>query len=283
MALSVAGIIEPTVEAAEVVRARARPTENMGCYDLCLRASASLRAYSREEMLHALALAERAIVLDPNYAGGLVMALLCRQLIDLFGWVEDARANQEEGLDLMRRALRIAPDDARTLASCALVMAQFERDVGGAIALVDQAIALNPGSSYVWLTSADLRFRAGQADKGVEHIEASMRLEPLGPNRAIQLGLLAAGRFGQGRYADCLAVSRQALQLVDNAALQAMVAAACGYLGQIEAAREALDRYRALSTAPADDFWRALIVDPDTLQRYLSGLTLAEGSGRAAS
>ena len=37
VALSVAGIIEPALQAAEMRRAAARPTTDLSAYDLCLR------------------------------------------------------------------------------------------------------------------------------------------------------------------------------------------------------------------------------------------------------
>lgn len=66
VALSVAGVIEPTVQRVEARRASARPTENMGSYDLYLRALHRRFASNREESLAALELVNRSIAIDPN-------------------------------------------------------------------------------------------------------------------------------------------------------------------------------------------------------------------------
>ena len=53
---------------AEIQRASARPTDNMGSYDLYLRALPLSRTYAKAEVLKAIALLDRAIALDPNMA-----------------------------------------------------------------------------------------------------------------------------------------------------------------------------------------------------------------------
>ncbi|MEJ0007560.1 MAG: hypothetical protein WDM77_14650 [Steroidobacteraceae bacterium] len=71
IALRVAGVIEPSVYAAELHRVARHPIENLGCYDLYLRA-AWLRATCRKaEVVQALKLLDRALDLDPDCAPAL--------------------------------------------------------------------------------------------------------------------------------------------------------------------------------------------------------------------
>ncbi len=74
VATAVAGVIETSVEKAEIVRALNRPTSDLKAYDLFLRGMTHFRTYRREEMFTALALMNQAIELDPNYALALCVA-----------------------------------------------------------------------------------------------------------------------------------------------------------------------------------------------------------------
>src|SRR5438477_2555755 len=64
VAISVAGVIEPALQAAEIRRAATRPTHDMTTYDLYLRALACFRTLSREGIVRARGLLERAITID---------------------------------------------------------------------------------------------------------------------------------------------------------------------------------------------------------------------------
>jgi adenylate cyclase len=79
VAFSVAGVIESTLQAAEIRRAAERPTTDLTAYDLYLRARPDCLSWDRERIRSALGLLERAIERDPrsrfsrqSAAGGLV-------------------------------------------------------------------------------------------------------------------------------------------------------------------------------------------------------------------
>src|SRR6516225_4330725 len=74
VALSIAGVIEPTLQAAEMRRSAARPTTDLSAYDLYLRALAVFYPITRERIVEALALLEQAIAIDRNYGAALSWA-----------------------------------------------------------------------------------------------------------------------------------------------------------------------------------------------------------------
>src|SRR5207248_11327797 len=76
VAISVAGVIEPALQAAETARSVGRPTDDLTAYDLYLRASPMFLSASRQ-IPEALRLLERAIARDPNYGPALAWAALC--------------------------------------------------------------------------------------------------------------------------------------------------------------------------------------------------------------
>ena len=105
VALSVACRIEPTVQEADMRKTAGRPTENMGSYDLYLRAWPLHRAYTQAATLRALDLLghTQAIALDPNY-GARRWHCACASSpynIGVFhGWFDDYEAYRLKGVAL---------------------------------------------------------------------------------------------------------------------------------------------------------------------------------------
>jgi TolB-like protein len=276
VALRAAGSIEPTVQTAEIRRATKRPTENMGSYDLYLRGWPLHRKYTKADTLQALDLVNRAIDLDPEYGSALVLAAVCHNLIDLYGWSDDAEANRRRGVEMARRALAAAGDDASVLAHAAFAVAHLERDDGAAVALLERAIALNPGCSAVWFMSGLVRLRVGNTDLAIAHLETAMRLDPIGPDLPNQIGFMAWARFQQRRFRESVTLAKEFVRQKDHPRGYAFLAASYGHLGEIEAAKEALGRYRALAPQPIDAFARSFILDPDHRKHFLDGIALAD-------
>ena len=77
VAVSVAGVIEPALQAAEAARSAARPTTDLGAYDCYLRALAVFYPMTKEAVLEALGLLEQAIAIDRNYGPALALAASC--------------------------------------------------------------------------------------------------------------------------------------------------------------------------------------------------------------
>jgi TolB-like protein len=181
VALSAAGIIEPAVQTVETRRVMLRPTDNVGSYELWLRANSLTDAHRRAEVFEALALLNRAIALDPRFAMAASHAAWCHSFILVNGWSEDPEAHRRQGLDLARRSLRLGSDDPDVLSDTAMALWQLGRGLDPSVAMMDRAIALNPGSSNCWYLSAVLRLIASEPETAVEHILMSIRLDPLSP------------------------------------------------------------------------------------------------------
>jgi len=109
VAVSVAGVIEPALRAAETRRSSERPTNDLNAYDLYLRALQHWGSYEKQRILEALNPLRQAIERDPLYGPALALAAHCHHLLDVNGWIDDVEANRRKGIDLARRALRFAP------------------------------------------------------------------------------------------------------------------------------------------------------------------------------
>ena len=111
VATSVAGVIEPALQASEIRRVARKPTSDLTVYDLCLRAQRLFSSLGKDGILQALALLEKAIGRDPQYGPALGWATMCRQFVDVNGWSEDPERNRSIVMDYARRAvLRVPPN-----------------------------------------------------------------------------------------------------------------------------------------------------------------------------
>jgi TolB-like protein len=77
VAASVAGVIEPALQAAEAARSAARPTTDLGAYDCYLRALAVFYPMTKEAVLEALGLLDQAIAIDRHYGPAVALASSC--------------------------------------------------------------------------------------------------------------------------------------------------------------------------------------------------------------
>src|SRR5271165_4436575 len=274
VASSVAGVIEPALQAAETARSAGRPTDDLTAYDLYLRAYAMFWSSARQ-IPEALRLTEQAIARDPRYGPALAWAALCRfrELSD--GRSGDPAADRLKGVDFARRALEVAGNDQGVLANAAMVLAYFGEDIGAMMALVDRALALNPNFARGWHISGMLRNWAGQPDIAIEHAEASLRLSP---RARIGTSLLVIGHahFLSRRFDEAVPKLLLAIQDDPSFAHPYRVLAACyAHMGRLDDAREIVARLRAITPVVIPD--ASYLRNPEQRELLLSGLRLAAG------
>jgi len=136
VASSVAGVIEPTLRAAEIRRSSERPTKDLTAYDLYLRALPDWASYEKNRIVRALDLLGKAIERDLGYGPALALAAQCHSWLASAG---DLRASPGDAIELARRALRAAPEDPEVLAAAAYVLGARGEDIDVAISLVDRS------------------------------------------------------------------------------------------------------------------------------------------------
>ena len=200
VASSVAGAIEPALQAVETARSASRPTNDLTAYDLYLRAWHNVLSYDKGRIDQALDLLEEATARDPGYGAALALAAYCYQQLQISGWAEDREANRRTAIDLARRAVQVATDDPTALGQAALVLGYFGEDIDAALALIDRALALNPSSARAWYWSGYLRLYSGRPSLAIEHFNSSLRLSPRDPTRGRSLTGIGIAEFFNERF-----------------------------------------------------------------------------------
>ena len=275
VAISVAGVIEPTLQAAEMRRSAGRPLRDLNAYDFYLRALAFFHPITKERITEALGFLEQAITIDRNFGPALSWAAICHVLRARDGWAGKSETTDPKPSDLARQALEVGENDPGVLANAAWVLARFGEDIGAMIGLADRALALNPSFAHGWHLSGVLRLWAGQPDLAIEHVETSMRLsarELMGT----PLQVMGAAYFFKSRFDD--AAAKLLLSIQDHARFPhsyRLLAACYAHMGRLEEAREIVARLRALTplVVPSDLPYRRF----EDRELFLSGLRLAAG------
>jgi len=278
VALSVAGVIEPTLRAAETRRTAAHPTADFTAYDLYLRALPIFYTLTKEGVLQALALLEQAIARDPNYGPALAWAAMCHLWRYFDDWSDEPEAARRDGIRLAQRALEAAGDDASVVANAALVLAQFGEDIGAMIALVERSLALDPSSARGWYISGLLRLWAGQPDLAIAHVESSLRLSPrerLGAHQSV----IGTAHVFKGQFDAAVAELLVAIhERPTNPPPYRSLACCYAHMGRLEEAKEIVARLRSITATiiPSTLHFR----NQEHRELFLSGLRMAMGEAQ---
>jgi TolB-like protein len=129
MTVKVVSAISPTLERAEIERAKRKPTENLTAYDYFLRAMACVYQWTREGNDEALLLFERAREIDATFACAHAMAAACYCPRMANGWITDFEREKAEAANLARRGARLGPNDAVALAGAAHALSYVVHDL----------------------------------------------------------------------------------------------------------------------------------------------------------
>jgi serine/threonine-protein kinase len=159
-----------SAEASE--RVARRPTESDEAYDLYLRAY-PLVAESRD-IAAALALLERAVALDPDFAlayGLFARAILWNRVNMTYGEAIDS------GIVLARRAVSLDPDIGETHAALGLTLdAKMQFDE--AERYYRRSMELSPGDAFAYLTLGEMKTTLGELEEAHELIVRAQVLDP---------------------------------------------------------------------------------------------------------
>ena len=275
VAIDVAGVIEPALQAAEVRRSAARPTNDLTAYDLYLRALAIFYPITKERLLEALELLEEAIAIDPHCGPALSLAAMCQMRLVRESWAEVPEMASRKAVDLARQALQVAGDDPGILANSAFVLANFGEEIGAMMALVERALALTPSFSRGWFLSGVLRLWASQPDVAIEHAEMALRLSPR-ERMGTPLSLIGEAHFFKHEFAEAAPKLLQSIQENPGYPHSYRVLAACyAQMGRLDEAREIIVRLRVLTPDLVPS--AAQLRSPADRDLFLSGLRAAAG------
>ena len=243
--------IAPAIAAAERQRAMRKPPENLDAWAAYQRGLWHFDHVTAEGNRVAEQFFQKAIDLDPNFAGGYVGLAYVRTVAAMNFGTADLKEATRSGQRLARQAVALDPDnsDAHSCLSRALFL---QGDLKGSRAEAECALALCPNHATAhWLFGVVLLF-SSKPKEAIAAIKTTLRLDPRDTGMLIPSKLLglAIGHYFCQEYEAAVEALQRALRThpeFPNA--YRWLAAALGELGHIGEARTALDR--AIALAPA--------------------------------
>lgn len=205
-------VLEIKLTKGEQERFRLAPTENLEAYDYFLRGWEHYWYQTQKEMAQARQMFEKAVQLDPHYAGahaGLSTAYLNEFL---FQW--DPRPQTlERAFELAQKA--VALDDSSALAHHALgVVYPIKKQPDQAIAELERAIALDPNYANAYAMLADTLNWAGKPEEAIGLMKKAMRLNPhYEQYQAWYVYCLGSSYRFAGQYEEAVTILKRSLLL----------------------------------------------------------------------
>jgi adenylate cyclase len=238
---SIVGALVPSLQVAEIERAKAKPTDNLVAYDLYLRSLPHLYSMTREGNDEALKLLHRAIAIEPDYALAKAVAAQCYvwRIGLLWTTTEEERS---KGVRFAREALTSHRDDPMTLTYAGSALGYLAHEYDNARKAIDRSTALNPNSAINYAKKGYLEMWLGNASAAEDALRRAMRLSPLDLEMGWMMFGLAvthsqAGRFQEGVEAGFAAIREMPTSQGYVTVIYCLVA-----LGRTEEARELGDR-----------------------------------------
>src|ERR1700720_4223194 len=276
VAISVAGIIEPTLRQSEIDRARRKRPDSLDAYELYLRALPCAVAAMPEDADKALPLLDKAIDLEPDFAAAHAMIAWCHEQRYLRGGMQEETKNA--ALRHARHAIAAGGDDAVALATAGFVIAVAGRDFETALTAFDRSFALSSSSALALSFSSIVRAWKGDDAIAVEHGNRALRLSPFDPLIYLPYVGLAYAHFAAGRFEEAVAAASLAIQSNPRFSVpQILHAAALGSLDRSEDAKTVVQRLIELQPGltVATAILSARYVDPKNIAALANALRRA--------
>jgi adenylate cyclase len=232
--------IAPAIAEAERQRAMRKPPANLDAWGACQRGLWHLTKASTADDEQARDYFQRAISIDPMFAGGYVgvSAVLSR-----------AKGTQADEEAFARQAVAIDGGDAEAHARLALALLA-RGDHSGARDEAAQALALCPNLAAAHGALGVILAYSGRPADGVIALKDCVRLDPRGPSQVNRLTQIALAHYFSRDYRAAVEAAELAIRsFPDFPSSYRWLAAALGELGRVDEAKVALTKAMAVSRA----------------------------------
>ncbi len=199
--------LEVKLTEGEQEQVASRYTENLEAYDYFLRGRAYQARATNETNAQAREMFERAIELDPSFAGAYAILSYSHFRDWINQWSEGPQA-LERAFEAAKKA--VALDDSLPLAHTYLGWAYvWRKQYEEAIAEGERAIALDTNFAEAYARLGEILSLAGRPEEGLGLVKKAMRLDPHYP--PTYLNYLGRAYYAMGQYEEAVAALKRSL------------------------------------------------------------------------
>lgn len=201
--------LEVKLTEGEQVRIWRKRSGSPRAYEHLVRARRLFHEFSRDTNRRAIAEAEQAIEINPEFWQAWIMLGYANNQAARFGWSDNPERSVEIAENCVKRVFAGDPSipDAHSVAGG---IALAKRDYDGAIEAGRRGIELGPNNADCHHGFAMIQCFAGDHRAAIDLEQQALRLNPLSPvNSLVELG---RAYFHLGRYGEATEVLRQVLE-----------------------------------------------------------------------
>jgi adenylate cyclase len=275
---SVVGAIEPSLRLAEIERSSRKLPDDMGAYDLYLKALPNLYAMRPDQNKMALELLHKAINLDPNYAPALSFLAWGYEQRLVRDWGAYGENDSGTAIALAHRAIAADRNDAHVMVTAGFVLIVVARDYEQGLQAVDRAKELNPNIAFVSMLIGVSQTFAGDPEEALVHFDDAIRVSPGDPGAFFFYAIAGLSHLFFGRPGEAHELARKSARMYADwdstywALIPSLV-----QLGRTDEARSTVPKFLELSpNATVTRLGELLPVrNPDYLHLILDGMAKA--------
>ena len=269
--------IAPAIANAEQQRALRKPPGSLDAWAAYQRGLWHLGKFGTEDNALAQRFFQRAIDLDPNFAGGYGgLAIAKRRGVQRQGSLEG-----DDVLELARRAVLLDPNDAEARARLGF-MVLGQGDYDGALAEVESSLALSPNLAIAHAVLGQILLCSGRPKEGRIALEKGIRLDPRDPMAQLNLMNVAISYFLSGEYDAAIEAAKRVIRAYpDYPMTYPWLVAALGKSGRIKEAQQSLQKATTIAPGAFDLLVRSRApwYRPEDLDHMIEGLRKAGWEG----
>jgi adenylate cyclase len=272
---NVVGAIAPTIDRAEIERARRKPAENLSAYDLYLRVLSHMWTATREELPKAIKLLRQSVSLDGRSAPALAALAWCLIMAPAVG-ANMSGNTTGEALDLSRQAVEQDSGDDFAQAIYGQALTLIVGDCAQGRLHAEEAVRLNPSSAFAWSAMGFVGNLAGDFEAAIDSFQLALRLSPSDTFLYWWMTGLAAAQFALRRYEDAVASARSAVQRHPSfGSAHRLLAASLALAGKLDEARDVTRRRDRVQTTTLREIGALRLFRQDeVMNRYLAAQRL---------
>jgi TolB-like protein len=173
---SVAMLVEPRIQMAEIERSRRERPGSFAVYDIYLRALAEILSETEPGNVAALALLEEGLALEPDNALLLTSAAWALEHRLTMGWAPLGPDDRQRCADLARRGLERGGSDPVIMARCGLALLQGAQDYDLSLAALQTAVEASPNNLMIVAQAGIVHLHCGSLDEALRLFHRATRL-----------------------------------------------------------------------------------------------------------
>jgi len=212
IAKNVTVAVQVELTAGEQARLWAGGTNNLEAWECVVRGNELMIHHGRGDNVEARRLAERALLLDPDYANAWVLAGYTHFEDSMWGWSSSRETSISTALEAAYKAIELQelnPESYVLLAWVKCELAEFDE----AVDVARKAVSLAPNHASNVAMLAGILGRAGEYQESEQHMRRAIRLSPIYP--AWFLHAQGVSCFALGRDEEAVKLFRACVEIIE--------------------------------------------------------------------